>query len=585
MNWSLLFCNRTSSNVLLTKLKRIQRFSSHTSIRAIMSSTTTIIDGNSGGIKSKIVENHLQNKLKKDAKNIFERAVYHVQPKDMVDKALHREGDSLFVEGYEYELRKNVYVVGYGKAVLGMIRATENVLGDHIAKGVASIPVGLQDAFKLYGKSEFLLKENTKIQIYEGAESNLPDQNAYEASMHIHRLCQSLSEKDLLIVLMSGGGSALLPAPIPPITLEEKAIVTRLMSTNGATIQEINTVRKNLSLLKGGGLAEVAAPAQVISLMLSDIIGDPMDMIASGPTVSDTTTAQQCLDLFRKFGIENQVPVSVLKFLRKRALEDDRRLLRIQREGYDQISGVNTAVSTSKHDCRNVRNIIVGSNKMAVKSAVNYAQQLGYFSVTLTSKMSGEASKVGILLSRLAKFVVLCRSNKRDDGNRELIKSEMDLLKVGMSKQTINRISCAVAEAISCNQPLCIVAGGETTVTVGGNGKGGRNQELALSAVIEMNEMFTEQSTLDNFSVQLLSAGTDGQDGPTEAAGAFAAPHVYSCSREAGLVPEKFLKENDSYNFFARVNDGKDHYIIDHTGTNVMDLQILLISPNDFRKK
>ncbi|XP_048257767.1 glycerate kinase-like [Haliotis rufescens] len=247
-----------------------------------------------------------------DARQIFQAAVESVMPRPMLEREVtyRKETRTLCVGGKEYQLQKNVFVVGFGKAVSGMARVVEEMLGDHIVKGIISIPMGATEQFKQLKK--YL---PNALSLYEGAKDNLPDEDSLKAAEEIHKLVSALGKDDILIVLITGGGSALLPTPCPPITLEEERQLTCLLSEKGATIQELNLVRSNIEVLKGGGLALKARPASVISLILSDVIGDPLEFIASGPTSVSTTNASQCKHLFNRFGITDQVPESVFEYL------------------------------------------------------------------------------------------------------------------------------------------------------------------------------------------------------------------------------------------------------------------------------
>ncbi|XP_064633407.1 glycerate kinase-like [Lineus longissimus] len=522
------------------------------------------------GIASLLSKSMPDDSLKKHCQMVFESGVKSVLPKQMVFNNLKIEDGVMTVQDREYSLERNVYVVAFGKAVIGMCRAVDDMLREHIVQGVASVPLGIQETFGQCGKQEFLLEPGSKIQVFEGAQNNLPDANSHATAIKIHKLAQSLTENDLLLVLISGGGSALLPAPIPPIKLEEKASVTKLLAKNGANIHELNTLRKHLSLLKGGGLANVAYPANVVSLILSDVIGNPLDLIASAPTVPDSSTAHQCLDLLQTMKLEDSIPASIKKVLRQQD-EADR----------DNSSLPHLKKGAQKVDFSHVQNVIVGSNSIAVKAAKKTAEGLGYTATVLTTTLDGEAQKVGVMLARLAKFVCLCHKNKAapNSAGKELTKSEISLFSSGFEKTCSNELARLAAEAVMHDTPICIICAGETTVQVRGKGVGGRNQEMALAMGIEMNEIFPLSNLSESYSVEFLSAGTDGKDGPCDAAGAFADPSLYRRAEQEGLNTYKYLNENDSYNFFKVLSKGADHYVTGHTGTNVMDVQILLIKP------
>uniref|UniRef100_A0A2K6TVF2 Glycerate kinase n=1 Tax=Saimiri boliviensis boliviensis TaxID=39432 RepID=A0A2K6TVF2_SAIBB len=218
-------------------------------------------------------------------------------------------------------------------------------------------------------KREMLLKPHSRVQVFEGAEDNLPDRDALRAALAIRQLAEGLTADDLLLVLISGGGSALLPAPIPPVTLEEKQTLTKLLAARGATIQELNTIRKTLSQLKGGGLAQAAYPAQVVSLILSDVVGDPVEVIASGPTVASSHSVQDCLHILNRYGLRAALPRSV-KTVLSRADSDPH----------------------GPHTCGHVLNVIIGSNVLALAEAQRQAEALGYQAVVLSAAMQGRGA-------------------------------------------------------------------------------------------------------------------------------------------------------------------------------------------------
>jgi hydroxypyruvate reductase len=316
----------------------------------------------------------------------------------------------------------------------------------------------------------------------------LPDERGVAGAKRIAEIAAHAGAGETLLCLISGGASALMPLPAEGITLGDKQATTALMLACGANIHELNCVRKHLSAIKGGHLAQLAAPARVVSLILSDVIGDNLDVIGSGPTVPDSSTADEARAILERYSLWDRAPVAVRERL---------------------ASGAETPKSLE-----GVENIIVGSNRLAAEAAMAKARELGYEPRLLSTALDGEAREVG-------------RRIARETG--------------------------------------CVVAGGETTVTLRGKGKGGRNQELALAAAIELAGA-GEQAVV-------LSAGTDGTDGPTDAAGAIAANDTVERAKKLGLVAEAHLEENNSYPFFAALGD---LVVTGPTGTNVMDLIVRL---------
>ena len=392
---------------------------------------------------------------------------------------------------------QNLLIVGFGKAAPAMASALVESLGDLVDTGLIVTK---------YDHVSTPLPE--KIRVYEAGHP-VPDANGLRASEEIFNLVQKADARTLIITLISGGGSALLVAPQEGISLADKQQTTTLLLKAGADIFELNTVRKHLSRIKGGRLAEAAYPAKVVSLILSDVIGDRLDVIASGPTAPDPTTYGEALAVLDRYHLNNQVPPPVLDLLRR---------------GYR-----GEVPETPKADSsffRKVENLIVGSNRQALAAAARRARELDFEGDILADDQMGEASEMGRRLARQA----LTAANSQQGNAR-----------------------------------LCLLAGGETTVTVRGQGKGGRNMELALAFAMEI------EGAPD---ITLLSAGTDGGDGPTDAAGAIVDGSTVTKARELGIDPQAYLDDNNSYDFFKQVGG---LLVTGPTGTNVMDIQIVLI--------
>jgi glycerate-2-kinase len=335
--------------------------------------------------------------------------------------------------------------------------------------------------------------------IYEAAHP-VPDESCVQATQEIIRLLEEADETALVLLLISGGGSSLLCAPAAQTSLAEKQEITGLLLNSGATIAELNAVRKHLSAVKGGQLASIAAPAEIHSLIVSDVIGDPLDVIASGPTYPDSSTFADAALILDRYGLGGRMPERIAQG-RKGNLPD-----------------------TPKKDdplFRTVTNTIVASNRIALEAAASRAEAQGLTPVVLTHEMSGEASEKAAWFARLSREAA---------------------------------------------PGTCLIAGGETTVNVTGRGKGGRNMEFALAFAMDIN---------GDSTVSCLSAGTDGTDGPTDAAGAVVSGRTVRGAIEKGLDPAVFLQNNDSYSFFEKVGGLLK---TGATGTNVMDMVIALRS-------
>lgn len=435
--------------------------------------------------------------------DMFDAALSAADPYRAVIRALRVEGNTLTAGGSVYDLGvfDRVVVIGAGKATASMAAAVEDVLGDRIDQGVVVVKYGHT------GKCR-------KIEQVEAAHP-VPDEAGVQGTVRILDLARRADEKTLVICLLSGGGSSLLVAPLSGVTLEDKQRTTDLLLRAGATIDELNAVRKHLSAVKGGRLAQIAHPATVVTLILSDVIGDRLDVIASGPTASDSSTFSGAAAVIEKYRLTTAIPSQVASFLERGKAGQEPETVKSGDAGFLR-----------------TRNVIVGSSAQALAAAREKATALGWRPETVTAELRGEARDAARFLAQTALRV-------RDD--------------------------------MKSGERRCLLSGGETTVTVMGNGKGGRNQELALAFALEIMGMD---------GITLLSAGTDGTDGPTDAAGAVVDGSVANKARELGIHPETYLGNNDSYAFFQIFDShtGEKHHVkTGPTGTNVMDLQILLI--------
>ena len=339
------------------------------------------------------------------------------------------------------------------------------------------------------------------------AEHPVPAQGSLTAANRVLKMAEKSTENDLLFALISGGGSSLLAKPVDGITLEEKIMVTNQLLKSGCTINEMNTVRKHISAIKGGKLAEAASPATTIGLILSDVLGDPVDFIASGPTARDTTTFKQAQEVLEKYGLWTRIPENM-----RGVIEHG-----IEKEG------------VTKKPSIKAQNFIIGSNYIAAQAAMEKAETLGYNSLLLTTHLEGESKEVAKVFTALMKDI---RSHDTP-----------------------------------LSPPAAVIAGGETTVTVTGNGHGGRNQEFALSAAMTMPQ--------DDDRAVIASMGTDGIDGMSDAAGAIADGFTLKRASKAELNPDTYLRNNDSNTFFVKLNDA---LITGRTGTNVNDVIVMLVT-------
>jgi hydroxypyruvate reductase/glycerate 2-kinase len=430
----------------------------------------------------------------KISKDIFFSALKAVDPYSAVEHHIPHILSTYHNGGFN-----KLLLISFGKAAFLMTKAICDRASYLVTGGVV---------ITKYGHA--LGNLHTNIDLYEAGHP-IPDENGLIATKKVISMLRMADEKTLVLCLISGGGSALFSAPKGMISLEDKQRVTELLLKTGAYIDELNTVRKHISEIKGGRLAECAYPAKIISLILSDVIGDKLDVIASGPTTPDSTTYRMALDVVEKYRLTKRLPKAVLDVLKK---------------------GVEGIIADTPKEgdpiFERVENIIVGSNRKASMAAEDRAKELG-FDVTIPStELQGEAVNVARWLAKKAIEAKQLLDDK--DGKK-----------------------------------ICIISGGETTVTVRGNGKGGRNTELALAFALEVSGMG---------GITLLSAGTDGTDGPTDAAGAIVSGETIQKAQSLNLDPEAYLANNDSYTFFSKTGE---LLITGPTGTNVMDLQIILV--------
>lgn len=440
-----------------------------------------------------------RERLRRDALSIFETGIKAVDPTNAVRKHLIYKDGIVGLDGSIYDLAnyENVYVIGMGKAAASMALAVEDILGERLTAGIINVKYGHTAPLRIVRTNE--------------AGHPVPDAPGLKGTEEIVRLLGGTGEKDLVICLISGGGSALLPLPAEGLTLDYKQSLTKTLLESGAPIHEINVLRKHLSRVKGGRLARLAYPSTVISLILSDVIGDDLDSIASGPTVPDKSTFEECRSIVKKYGLGKKLHREVLKYIEMGIRGEIEETPKPGDPAFDRM-----------------QNVIVASNIIAATAAKEKASELGYKSLMLSTFIHGETIEAAKLHAAIAREIV-------SSGN-------------------------------PIGKPACIISGGETTVTIKGKGEGGRNQEFSLASAIYIEG-------LEN--VLILSGGTDGTDGPTDAAGALADGTTMERARKLGLNAPEHLSENDSYNFFKPLGD---LLMTGPTNTNVMDLRIILVS-------
>jgi hydroxypyruvate reductase/glycerate 2-kinase len=437
----------------------------------------------------------LERLLRRDARTIWDEAVTAVQPARLIANIL--------TGGRLDELRSapRIVVVGGGKAGAGMVAVLEYILADRLdrVEGVVNVPAEC-------------VRPLRRIQLHAArpAGVNFPTADGVAGAEQMLRLMESAGPSDVAVCLISGGGSALLPAPAEGISLADKQAVTQMLHASGATIEEMNAVRKHLSRIKGGGLARVFRGRKLLSLIISDVVGDPLDVIASGPTTADPTTFADALDVLRRYDLLDRAPRAVCARLEEGA------------------QGL--LAETLKQLAPNIDNQVIGNNLMALRAAEAAARRLGYQVLNLGAYVEGDTQQIAVGCAGIVRSVLHDR--------------------------------------VPISEPACLLVGGETTVALGPKpGRGGRNQEFVLAMVVKL-----DPRSLANAAI--LSGGTDGEDGPTDAAGAIAGSTTLAAAARLGLNPSDFLAHHDAYSFFDATGDLIRTGL---TGTNVMDVRVILV--------
>ena len=438
----------------------------------------------------------IERKLRQQALAIFRTALAAADPAAAVLRHVRLRDNVLLAGKTRYPLRgiRKIHVVGAGKAGAAMAQAIEKLGLPAEKRGESLINVKYGHVAKLRW-----------IRLNESGHP-VPDEAGVRGAQRIAEIASAATADDLVICLVSGGASALLPFPAPPVTLEEKQAVTKLLLACGATIHEINAVRKHISSIKGGQLARMAYPARVVALILSDVIGDNLDVIGSGAAAPDASTFSSAKAVLEKYSILDRTPASIC-------------------ERFDAGARGTIRETPKQGDAvfARVQNLIVGSNGLAVEAAAAHGRKLGFHTMILSTQIEGETREIARMHAAIAKEIV--------------------------------------QHGRPVARPACVISGGETTVTLRGNGLGGRNQEFVLAAALEIGGL---RRTV------VLSGGTDGTDGPTDAAGAIADGYTLARGPEA----QKYLDANDSYHYFEQLGD---LLITGPTNTNVMDVRVMLM--------
>lgn len=455
--------------------------------------------------KEEIIENAVTDKHKMARRtmlDLVENALNAVHPRNLLVNKILVEQDYIKIAGVKIDKNKikAIHVVGGGKGSGYLAEVLEEKLGEYINSGVIVVLSGTAKYFK-----------TRKIKIVEAAHP-IPDEKCIRAAENVVKTVKQAGKKDLIICLLTGGASSLLTYPVNEIPLKDIQETHKVLLASGANIIEMNAIKKHLSFLAGGRLAQHAYPRKVLSLIISDVVGDRIDTISAGPTAPDQTTFKDCINIIKKYDLRNKLPTSVIDYLNK---------------GFKGL--VSETPKETDPVFKNVRNIIIGSNRIALKTIISQAKNIGLNPLLLTSRVEGEAEHLGVFLTAIAKEIT--ETNK------------------------------------PVKKPALIICGGESTVTLKSNpGVGGRNQTVSLSALIKIN---------DSKNITICCIGTDGVDGNSKAAGAIADSDILKKSLEKGLDPLTYLSNFDSNTFFSKTGG---EIITGPTGTNVNDIYMVMVS-------
>lgn len=484
-------------------------------------------------------------RMKNELKDIFFAGLNSVKPHVLIRSKIKVSGRNLIVNNKNYPLDDNVYLVGFGKAVMAMAIEMEKLLGKRLAKGIISIPRGSINQQLQTMHNSSISQQPEIVDYRENCENNQADEDTLNTTQEIMNLAASLGEKDTLIVLISGGGSALLSMPHPSMTLDEKNKLWKKLQNGGAGIKQVNMVRQKLSMVKAGKLAELAHPATVLSFILSDIIGDPVELIAGGPTCYISRDMDEISSILEKYDLKNN--------------------------GNEANKLLNSSETLDKNHFTKVNNFIIGNNSCAVDAARDEALKKGLNVIVLFNDVEGLVKNVSKMYVKLV--TLFCQILDNSITKVEFANSVKNCEKLKALQGRVETFfSMLESNDANNNKGLILIAAGEPSVVVTGTGKGGRNQELALQFSLDWCQAVKTNVQLKKFDVMLLSAGTDGQDGPTDATGAFGHTAVANNDNI-----KDYLMNNDAYNFYTNFENGQDLLKTGLTGTNVMDLHLVYI--------
>jgi len=542
------------------------------------------------------IEVHMSDRqtvcVEKDAMKIVRSAI---DSADMIERIRERlqvidstgEGVTMEVDGQRYNFNKNVYLVAYGKGVLNIVeRAAEHArlaLLEHIVQGIAVIPEGMikcnnnlfKDAPEVIPIGVPVKKLAGNIEIFGAAPDKRPDKKTEAVSHLIIEMCKKVKKDDIILVVCTGGGSNLFQLPRAEDDVSQETIneLISQMQQKGADREEINMMRRHLSAVKGGRFAIMMQHTKILTLIISDVIGDRMETIASGPTFPEMTSPVMCLDVLANYQIEID---DVRQYFEKRSREED--LIRKEHK----LSGSHLPAHRDRKQFSHVQNILLANNREVIEGAVMKAEKLGYRAVVLSNQEFGQVKEKAEMYAKLFPFICRLLRRKLEQADKYLAWMEMELVRLGIDKAKAKEIAARANVAVNTNSGLCIVIGGEFVCPHQPGGVGGPYQEMALHVARLLHQQKDNKMNLtEEFECVFLAFDTDGIDGSTTAAGAWVNADLIEQTKSSGLSPVEALESSNTFEFFNALEDGKYLITTGHIALDLMGLILLLVRPRN----
>jgi len=481
----------------------------------------------------------------------------------------------LEVDETKYEMDRNIHLVAFGKGVLNIVKSAVNYepIASHIVQGIAIIPDGMADAKLAPGIPTMILKEN--VEVYGAAADRRPDAKTAAVSKKVVELCRTLKEDDILLVVCTGGGSNLFQLPLLEDHVSQETIneLISQMQRKGATREETNTLRRHLSAVKGGRFAVMMQKTKILTLIVSDVVDNKLETIASGPTFPEKTSPVMCLDLLNNYQID--LP-SVTNYFERRSEEEQ--LLRLKSQGRDTF----LPPHRDKEQFHHVQNVLLANNRELIQGAVEAAERLGYRTLRLSDQEFGEVKDKAELYAKLFPFLFRLLRRKLEQPDKILAVIEMELIALGLDKEKAKQVAHRAQTAVNTASGICLVLGGEFTCSHEPGAVGGVYQEMALRVAMLLHQQKQDKENMsEDFESLFVAFDTDGIDGNTSAAGACANHDTVQEAKRMNLSPTKALEGSNSYQFFSQLCDGKYHLVTGPIALDLMGLLLLLVRPRN----